>query len=204
MALRRKPKPSPAKPDWLIVGLGNPGAKFRHTRHNMGAEAVGLLAQSLQAERLRSRFQAQLWLAELATDTGGATLVLANPATYMNQSGDSVRQLVRHWDFHDWQRLIIVHDELDLRPGNVKIKAGGGLGGHNGLISIRARLGTSDFLRIRLGIGKPPSKELGADYVLSSPPPQERRALELALETTVGMICDIVTLGLQTAISRQN
>jgi len=202
MALRRKP--SLVKPDWLIIGLGNPGDQFRKTRHNMGADAVRLLAQGLEAEKLKNRFQAQLWLADLATDEGGATLVLANPATYMNQSGDSVRRLVRHWGFYDWERLIIVHDELDLPPGSVKIKTGGGLGGHNGLISIRARLGTSDFLRIRLGIGKPPSKELGADYVLSRPPPQERQALEFAMETAAGMICEIVTLGLKTAISRQN
>jgi len=204
MALRRKP--AGPKPDWLIIGLGNPGAEFRDTRHNIGADVVALLASELKATKQKSRHGCELWQASLPAPAseGETNLLLAQPTTYMNHSGEAVRGLVRHWRFYDWERLVIVHDELDLPPGRMRIKAGGGLGGHNGLVSIRSRLGASDFTRIRVGVGKPPSKELGADYVLSAPPPEERELLQHAKQTAVDTMLEMVTMGLEAAISRQS
>lgn len=175
-----------------------------------------------QAAKLKSRFDCELWQTSLsegagagAGGSGGAggssgaggsgqvSLILARPMTYMNLSGDPVRQLTRQWRAFGWDRLVVIHDELDLPAGRVRLKAGGGVGGHNGLASIRTRLGTADFRRIRMGIGRPPSKELGADYVLSRPSPEERELLDGAIQTAADAIAAVATLGWDTAISQQ-
>lgn len=185
----------------LVVGLGNPGAKFHRTRHNIGAEAVRLLAKRLGATPVKSRDKAEAWLAE----AGGQTLLLACPTTYMNLSGEAVLKLARRCKIAvggDAEELLIVHDELDIPPGRVKLKAGGGLGGHHGLESIRNHLRTADFLRLRIGIGKPPSKEEGADHVLSRPPPQERKLLEEAAERAGNAVLSIAADGFDFALSQ--
>lgn len=162
-------------------------------------------ARQHQAAKLKSRFDCELWQTSLGAGSGSrqANLILARPTTYMNLSGDAVKRLTRQWRAFDWDRLVVIHDELDLPTGRVRLKAGGGLGGHNGLVSIRTRLGTAEFRRIRMGIGRPPSKDLGADYVLSRPPPEERELLDAAIRTTADAIAAIVTLGWDTAISQQ-
>ncbi len=187
----------------LVVGLGNPGAKFLRTRHNIGADAVRLLAKQLQAKPVKSRDKAEVWLAE----TEGKTLMLACPTTYMNRSGESVLKLARRCKITvggDAEDLLIVHDELDIPPGQIKLKAGGGLGGHHGLESIRDHLRTADFLRLRIGIGKPPSKEEGADHVLSRPPPQERKLLQDATERSAKAILMIAIDGFDFALSQSH
>lgn len=185
----------------LVVGLGNPGAKFRRTRHNIGAEAVMLLAKRLGATPVKSRDKAEAWLAE----AGDQTLLLACPTTYMNQSGVAVLKLARRCKIavgRGAEELLIVHDELDIPPGRIKLKAGGGLGGHHGLESIRNHLRTADFLRLRIGIGKPPSKEEGADHVLSRPPPRERKLLEEAAERAGDFVISIAADGFHFAVSQ--
>ena len=185
----------------LVVGLGNPGAKFHRTRHNIGAEAVKLLAKRLGATPVKSRDKAEAWLAE----AGGETLLLACPTTYMNLSGEAVLKLARRCKIAvggGVEELLIVHDELDIPPGRIKLKAGGGLGGHHGLESIRNHLRTADFLRLRIGIGKPPSKEEGADHVLSRPPPEERKLLEEAAERAGDTVLSIAADGFDFAVSR--
>lgn len=187
----------------LVVGLGNPGAKFQRTRHNIGADAVMLLAKQLRAKPVKSRDKAEVWLAE----TEGKTLILACPTTYMNRSGESVLKLARRCKITvggDAEELLIVHDELDIPPGQIKLKAGGGLGGHHGLESIRDHLRTADFLRLRIGIGKPPSKEEGADHVLSRPPPQERNLLQDATERSAKAILMIAIDGFDFALSQSH
>lgn len=185
----------------LVVGLGNPGAKFHKTRHNIGAEAVKQLAERLGAAPVKSRDKAEAWLAE----ADGRTLLLACPTTYMNLSGEAVLKLARRSKIAvggEAEELLIVHDELDIPPGRIKLKAGGGLGGHHGLESIRDHLRTTDFLRLRIGIGKPPSKEEGADHVLSRPSPEERKLLEEAAERAGNAVLSIAADGFGFALSQ--
>jgi PTH1 family peptidyl-tRNA hydrolase len=150
----------------VIVGLANPGDEYAGSRHNAGGDAVRLVAQRRGASLSLERRQRAL-SATLQTPQGPVTLAV--PTTFMNESGAAVAPLLRRTSLEDLSRLVIVHDELDLEPGRLQLKQGGGLAGHNGLRSIAQTLGTNDFARLRIGIGRPPSKERGADYVLKRP-----------------------------------
>ena len=194
-----------AQPDWIIVGLGNPGQQYTRTRHNIGAEAVKRLAEECHADPLKSRHSCELWQAELPAQAGdSASLLLAVPIAYMNQSGKPVSKLTKCFGLRNPEQLVIVHDELDLPPGRMRLKLGGGLGGHNGLTDIRTQLRTADFTRIRLGVGKPPSKEQGAQYVLARPSPAERELLDDATRQAMESIREMVANGLAAAVSRQS
>lgn len=159
----------------LIVGLGNPGAEYADTRHNAGFWLCERLARELNVElRREARFHGmagrsreQLWLLE--------------PQTYMNRSGESVGSLAR---FHRIPpaEILVLHDELDIPPGDLRLKFGGGLGGHNGLKDIAAHLGTQDFWRLRIGIGHPGDRNAVVDYVLKRPRAEERGLIDAALE----------------------
>ena len=157
-----------------MVGLGNPGSEFAGTLHNVGAETVALLAA-----RTGATLKAEKGLhARVASVTlGDKAVALAIPTTYMNESGLAVRSLATRFGIGDPASIVVVHDELDLPPGTVRVKAGGGLAGHNGLRSIAQTLGTQDFARLRIGIGKPPRKEQGADYVLKRPTGKLRESI---------------------------
>ncbi len=202
--------------DLLVVGLGNPGAEYAGTRHNVGGEAVDLLAArhqgKLSAEKgLRSR------VGEIRID--GLRVLLAVPTTYMNESGIAVAALVRRTGVDRpleedsrpapggggagrTSRLVVVHDELDLPAGRVKVKVGGGTAGHNGLQSIHAHLHSGDYLRVRIGIGKPPGRQPGADYVLKRPGASERELLSVATEVAADAVEAIATEGVEAAMQR--
>jgi PTH1 family peptidyl-tRNA hydrolase len=198
--------------DFLVVGLGNPGAEFEGTRHNIGADAVALLTArhhgNLSAEKgLRAR-AGQIRI-------GGHPVLCAIPQTYMNESGLAVGPLVRRAGITGSggeeapaggavTRLVVVHDELDLPSGRVKVKVGGGTAGNNGLKSIHAHLHTGDYLRIRIGIGKPPGRQPGADYVLKRPGAAERELLRVAAEVAADAVELIVTSGVEAAMNRIN
>jgi PTH1 family peptidyl-tRNA hydrolase len=126
-------------------------------------------------------------------------VLLAFPTTFMNDSGVAVRPLMKRHGLTDPTQLIVVHDELDLPPGVVRVKAGGGLAGNNGLRSITAHLHTQDYLRVRIGIGKPPSKERGAGHVLSKMPPREREQLDVAVQHAADAVECLLTDGLDAA-----
>lgn len=196
----RKRQPPPVC-DLLVVGLGNPGNQYRNTRHNVGADVVELLA-SRAGERLRvsSKDLAMTADARLA----GRRLALAFPQTYMNESGNAVGRLVRRYGIEDLTRLVIVHDELDLPSGRLQIKAGGGLAGHNGLRSIRDHLKSTDFVRVRIGIGKPPSATQGAGHVLSRPSKRERDDLAVTIEEAADAVELIAAEGVTVAQTRYN
>ncbi len=135
---------------------------------------------------------------------GDARVVLAVPNTYMNESGTAVRPLVRRFGIDDPAHLVVLHDELDLPPGRIRVKLGGGLAGHKGLQSIRDHLHTADFVRVRIGIGKPPGRQSGADYVLRRPGKAERALLDGAIEEAADAVVIIVTEGVDAAMNRCN
>jgi len=140
----------------------------------------------------------------MGTGDDVAKVVLALPQTYMNDSGLAVRTLVRHHDVDDLSRLVIVHDELDLPIGNLKVKWAGGLAGHNGLRSIVAHLKTDEFARVRIGVGKPRSKEYGANHVLSPPTKKEREELDVVVQEAADAVETIVSDGVAVAMNRYN
>ena len=153
---------------WMVVGLGNPGAAYAATRHNVGAMAVEECARERGA-RLSRHKKAQAEVAESHFGVPGHAVrtVLCKPLSFMNLSGGPVKNAM---DFYrvPLDRLIVLHDELDIEFGALKVKKGGGDGGHNGLKSIRSAIGSGDYLRVRLGIGRPPGSQAAADYVLQT------------------------------------
>jgi peptidyl-tRNA hydrolase, PTH1 family len=185
---------------WLVVGLGNPGPSYAGTRHNVGEDVVRVLAQR-RGDTLRAG-RDQALVAESRIDD--ERVVLAFPITYMNESGRSVAALVRRYRIDDPAHLVVVHDELDLAPGTVRVKVGGGLAGHNGLRSISQQLGTQDFVRVRIGVGKPPSKERGADHVLSKLRGREREELDVAVAVAADAVATIVHEGADAAMRDVN
>jgi PTH1 family peptidyl-tRNA hydrolase len=200
----KRPERRGSEFDFLIVGLGNPGNKYSRTRHNVGFEAIELLATRLNATLKAGRDR--VLFAEINATANAQTkhLLLAMPTTFMNESGNAVGPLARRYAITDPLKIIIVHDELDLEPGVVKIKSGGGLAGHNGLASITQHLKTQDFLRVRIGVGKPPSKEQGGDHVLSKIPARERELLDISVQVAADAVQLIVTEGLDAAMRNIN
>lgn len=186
--------------DLLVVGLGNPGADYQNTRHNVGAAVVALLADRHGGSLERSKERALVAEVRL----GDRRVALALPQTYMNLSGESVALLVKRHGITEAERVVVVHDELDLPLGRVKIKRGGGLAGHNGLRSIKAHLHTGDFLRVRIGVGKPPSKEQGVDHVLRRPSRSERVELDIAVQEAADAVEAILADGVDAAMNRYN
>jgi PTH1 family peptidyl-tRNA hydrolase len=186
--------------DLLVVGLANPGSDYAGTRHNLGADAVRLVAERHGGSFRRGRERAEV--AEVRA--GDQRLVLAIPHTYMNLSGEAVAPLVKRHGITDPERLVIVHDELDLPAGRVKVKRGGGLAGHNGLRSIKSHLHTDGFVRVRIGVGKPQSKEQGADHVLRRPGKSEKAELEIAVVEAADAVEAILTEGVDAAMNRYN
>lgn len=186
--------------DALVVGLGNPGRQYARTRHNVGEEVVALLAERHGATLAPSRDSA------LVADTriGTHRVVLAFPTTFMNDSGQAVSKLIRRYGFRDVGGLVVIHDELDLPPGTVRVKVGGGLGGHNGLRSITATTGTQDYIRVRIGVGKPTNKEQGANHVLSRVPTEERKVLDVAVQVAADAVEAIVSQGVDAAMNTFN
>ena len=183
----------------LIVGLGNPGKKYARTRHNVGTDAIELLAQRLNVSLKVGRDRAQV----AETRIGDQAVVLAVPTTWMNDSGEAVGPIARRYKIPA-ANIIVIHDELDLEPGAVKLKLGGGLAGHNGLKSISQHMGTNDYMRVRIGVGKPSTKEQGADHVLSSIPAAERKILDVAVETACDAVERIMKEGLDAAMREYN
>ena len=165
----------------LFVGLGNPGTEYEATRHNAGFWWVDALARELKLSLVADRSYHGL----LARgNVNGQTVWLLEPQTYMNLSGKSVAALARFFKIAP-QDILVVHDELDVPPGQAKLKFGGGHGGHNGLRDIHAQLGTGDYWRLRLGIGHPGDKNQVADWVLKKPAPDEREAIEGCVARTL-------------------
>ncbi len=186
--------------DWLVVGLGNPGKQYAGTRHNVGEAAVAELAVRRDSPLKSGRDNALV----AESRFGAQRVVLAFPLTYMNDSGLAVRALVRRYRIDDPERIVVVHDELDLEPTVVRVKVGGGLAGHNGLRSINAHLGTTDFVRVRIGVGKPPSSDRGKDHVLTRLPARQKELFGVAVMEAADAVETIVTEGADVAMRNIN
>lgn len=194
----RPRKGTPA--DLLVIGLGNPGRDHERTRHNVGVEVIAELARRGGTTLSKSPERALCASVTIA----GARVVLAFPQTYMNLSGESVAPLVKRHGIADPGQLVVVHDELDLAPGVVKVKVGGGLAGHNGLKSIRQHLHTDAFVRVRVGVGKPPGSTPGAVHVLKPFGKADRELIDVAVQVAADAVELIVSDGPDAAMNRIN
>jgi PTH1 family peptidyl-tRNA hydrolase len=186
--------------DWLVVGLGNPGKEYSRTRHNVGEECVRLLAERHDAPLKAGRDNALVGEARFGSGPDATRVVLAFPITFMNESGRAVAALVRRYKIDDPGNIIVVHDELDLEPGVMRVKVGGGLAGHNGLRSITQHLHTQDYVRVRIGVGKPPHKDVGANHVLSRIPSRQRELLDGVVADAADAVEMIVAEGADAAM----
>ncbi|WP_353810487.1 aminoacyl-tRNA hydrolase [Agromyces sp. SYSU T00194] len=197
--LRRREDPAVAANTWLVVGLGNPGSQYAGNRHNVGQmvadELAGRIGATFRSHRTPSR------VAEGFVRPGGAKLIIAKPNSYMNTSGGPVSALVKFASVPA-DRVIVVHDELDIPFDTVRLKRGGGHGGHNGLRDIAKALSTPDFVRVRVGIGRPPGRQDPADFVLRDFAGAERQALPSLLSDAADAVEAIVDDGLVAAQQR--
>ncbi|MBE9547408.1 MAG: aminoacyl-tRNA hydrolase [Proteobacteria bacterium] len=183
----------------LIVGLGNPGIRYRFSRHNMGFLVLDALAKEQDIETRRKNFDSCFGKGMIS----GVTAVLAKPQTFMNLSGITVKKLVGYFKT-DIEDLIVIHDDLDLPLGSLRIKAGGGHGGHKGLISIIDHLGGSEFIRIRLGIGKPGYREMVEGYVLERFTEDEMKILPDIITRACDAVVEVISSGTQSAMCQFN
>ena len=185
---------------WLVVGLGNPGPGYAGNRHNVGAMTVEEVAGRATGGRatFKAHKAARARVAEARLRVGGPKVVLAVPSMFMNESGSAVAGLAKYYDVPT-DHIVVLHDELDIDAGLVRLKQGGGEGGHNGLRSISASLGTKDYHRVRVGIGRPPGRMDAADFVLRDFSPTERKELPFLLDDAADAVESLVALGLLDA-----
>lgn len=183
----------------IVIGLGNPGRKYERTRHNIGFMTADELARQAAAQLSQEKHHALLGKAGIGTEN----VLIAKPQTFMNDSGRSAAAIMRD-AYAPVGDLIVVHDELDLPLGTVRVKTGGGHGGHNGLRSLIDSLGSADFIRVRVGIGRPPAGMDAADYVLSPFGAEERATAFEAVVRAAEAVRTIVTEGLTKAMNALN
>lgn len=182
---------------WLVVGLGNPGPAFASHRHNIGYRVVEELARRMQLRfRVVRGIRAEVADGRIGPPGGdGPRLILAKSRTFMNETGWAVTRLLAYYKLEPPQ-MIVVHDELDIDVGQLRVKFGGGDNGHNGLRSIRAALGTGDFYRVRIGVGRPPGRQDPADFLLSDIPASAREDVEVEIGRAADAVESLVALGL--------
>ena len=185
---------------WLMVGLGNPGREYEKTRHNCGFRAIDILAQKLNCKVDKGKFQGLYG----QVNYNGSKLLLLKPMTYMNLSGRSVLQLSAYFQIPP-QRIIVIFDDISLEPGRLRVRADGSAGGHNGIKSIIAEIGSQDFPRVKVGVGAKPHPEQDlADWVLSNFSASEEKALSSALDRAADAALCIVDKGVPESDGRYN
>jgi len=187
---------------FLVVGLGNPGPAYRGNRHNVGFMVLGVLAQRVGGRFSKHKARADVIEGRLGPPPA-PRVVLAEPRSYMNESGGPVAGLCGFYKI-PVERLVVVHDELDLPYGSLRLKRGGGDNGHNGLRSITRSLGSREYLRVRFGIGRPPGRMDPADYVLRDFSPAERKDLDYNVDRAADAVETLVRHGLEAAQNSYN
>ncbi len=189
-----------SKESWLIVGLGNPGREYEHTRHNAGFRAIDILANKLSCKIDKAKFQGLYG----QTSYNGGKLFLLKPQTFMNLSGRSVLQLSAYYSIPP-ERIIVMFDDISLAPGRLRIRAEGSAGGHNGIKSIIAELGSQNFPRVKIGVGAKPSPEFDlAAWVLSTFSAKEEKDLSFALENAADAALVVINKGVSEAANKFN
>ncbi|MGA7087932.1 MAG: aminoacyl-tRNA hydrolase [Candidatus Dormiibacterota bacterium] len=183
----------------LVIGLGNPGGEYEGTRHNAGAEALGVLAQRLGVKL--GRYRGPAWVARKAVDD--RELILARPKTFMNESGVAGARLLRDFQV-PLESVVVVYDELDLMLGRLRIRAKGGTAGHNGLKSLQSHWRSQNFPRVRIGIGRPPPGEDPIEFVLTRPNPKDRDILERACSRAADAVLVMAREGVEQAMTEFN
>ncbi|MBO5078706.1 MAG: aminoacyl-tRNA hydrolase [Oscillospiraceae bacterium] len=185
---------------WLIVGLGNPGKEYAATKHNCGFRAIDLIAETLNCKIDKGKFQGLYG----QTTYNGTKLYLLKPQTFMNLSGRSVLQLSSYFGIPP-QRIIVLFDDISLEPGRIRIRADGSAGGHNGIKSIIAEIGSQDFPRVKIGVGAKPHKDADlADWVLSGFSANEEKAMAVSLKNAADSALCIIEKGVSEAANRFN
>jgi PTH1 family peptidyl-tRNA hydrolase len=199
---RRRARQTVTGDVWLVVGLGNPGPHYAGHRHN-----VGHLVAAELADRLGSGFRVHKSrladVVEARLGLGGPRVVLARPRCYMNESGGAVSALAQFYKV-PLERIVVVHDELDIPFDTLRVKRGGGDSGHNGLRSVRRSLGSGDFYRVRVGVGRPPGRQSPADFLLSDYSSAERKILPFQVDKAADAVESLLTEGLEKTQSRFN
>jgi peptidyl-tRNA hydrolase, PTH1 family len=182
---------------WLVVGLGNPGPAFAAQRHNIGYRVAEELARRMGVRfRVARGIRAEVAEGRIGQSGGDAPrLIVAKSRTFMNETGWAVTRLLAYYKLQPAQ-MIAVHDELDIDPGQLRVKFGGGDNGHNGLRSIRASLGTGDFYRVRVGVGRPPGRQDPADFLLSNFPASTREDVEVEISRAADAVESLASVGL--------
>jgi PTH1 family peptidyl-tRNA hydrolase len=186
----------------IVAGLGNPGPKYAANRHNVGFMVADVLAQRVGGRFALSR-KVRAEVCEARVGVGGPRVILVKPMVFMNLSGQAVVPLAQYFGAGP-ESVVVVHDELDLPYGQLRIKKGGGEGGHNGLRSISQSLGSKDYVRVRFGIGRPPGRQEAADYVLKDFSKDERADLDLNIELTADAVEAVVEKGVEAAQNTYN
>ena len=187
------------KENTLIVGLGNPGLAYRYNRHNVGFMVADALADKLEIPLKRVKFKAQIGNGKL----GDIPIIIAKPLTFMNNSGEAVAPLVRYFKV-PLERLLVIHDDMDLPLGTLRMRPSGGSAGHNGMLSIFDKLGTNAIPRLRVGIGRPPGRMDPADYVLQDFPRSEEELLSMVIAQACEAALAFITTGLEKAMNTYN
>ncbi len=187
------------KDRWLIAGLGNPGQRYRHNRHNVGFQSVERLARAHNLAFNKRQGRGKLALGEIQ----GHAVILLKPQTYMNESGRSVASVSRFYKV-PVERLLVIFDELDLPLGGLRLRAQGGSGGHKGMRSIITQLGSQDFPRVRIGIGRPPGRMDPADYVLQGFREEELPVIDEVYDRVIGAVECWLTEGIDIAMTNYN
>ena len=184
---------------FLVVGLGNPGKEYQNNRHNVGFRVIQTVARLLGIGNEGTECNAIVSKVEKED----VRIILAQPLTFVNASGRSVQDLARKYELFA-QDIIVIHDDLDLPLGDVRVKANGGSGGHNGVESVIYQLGSEDFSRVRIGIGRPTGRKDPADFVLSDFTEKEEPEISVAVEEAADAVLEIIEKGLPAAMNRYN
>lgn len=185
---------------YIIVGLGNPGKQYAHTRHNVGFDTIDILAERYHISMDIKKHKAVCGKGVIE----GQRVVLARPQTFMNLSGESVRELVDFYKIDPEEELIVIYDDISLEPGQLRIRPKGSAGGHNGIKNIIAHLGTQVFKRVKVGIGEKPKGWDLADYVLGRFPSEERNLVDEAIREAAKAVEVILDEGIEAAMNRYN